>query len=85
MSHQLIVSVLIWPVLSGVVTFVFRKHSAEEYARLPAIVANALRLISAVGFDSPYLLSVIGKWLGVNVPPEPPSTDPEGFGKAGHK
>lgn len=64
-SHQTVVSLLIWPVFSAFVTWVFRKHSADEFARLPRPIAVVVELVSGLGVDSPYLLETLGNLFGV--------------------
>lgn len=60
--------VLIWPVFTAFVTFLFRKHSADEYARLPAWLGHVMRFCEATGIDSGAVVTMFARLFGI-IPP----------------
>lgn len=84
-AHPVIFAVVIWPLVTGIVTSVLRKPTAEEYARMNPRVAALRRFIAAIGLDVPKVLETIH--LGVtgrsptdakrdDVPPTPRNVPP---------
>lgn len=50
-SHPVLFSALVWPLLTAMVTALFKPRTPEEYAALPPKLAAFLRLIAALGLD----------------------------------
>lgn len=55
---------IFWPLVTGIVTGLFKPRSAEEYAKIAAVsprLAGFLRLVGAIGFDFPKMLEAVGQ------------------------
>lgn len=50
-SHPALFAALVWPLLTAIVTAMFKPRTPEEYAALPPKLAAFLRLIAALGLD----------------------------------
>ena len=50
-AHPALFSVLVWPLLTAIITAVFKPRTPEEYDALPPRVAAALKLVAALGLD----------------------------------
>lgn len=50
-SHPVLFSALVWPLITAIVTALFKPRTPEEYAALPPRLAAFLRLIAALGLD----------------------------------
>lgn len=72
-SNPLAFSLLVWPLLSALVTGAFGAFghlSEDDYARLPKALAFALRLFASSGVDAPAVLKLLWGLFG-KVPPLP--------------
>lgn len=60
-AHPLLWQLGALPLVTALVTWVFKPRSPEQYAALPPRVAATLKLIAAVGWDAPKILEAIGQ------------------------
>jgi hypothetical protein len=57
--HPLIFTMIIWPAVTGLATWLFKPRTAEQYAAMPARVGAFLKLLGSLGLDVPKLLEAI--------------------------
>ena len=72
-AHPVFASMVVWPLITALVTLLFKPRSPEEYAALAVNhprVAQFLRLVGALGIDLPKVLQVLGD-LSKRVPKAP--------------
>jgi hypothetical protein len=50
-AHPDLVSVVLWPLITALVTALFKPRSPEEYEAMPPRVAAGLKLLAALGVD----------------------------------
>ncbi len=60
-AHPQLCAAVIWPVVTGVLTALFKPRSPEEYARLPPRLAAFIKLVAALGLDFPKMLEASGQ------------------------
>lgn len=70
-ANPLLFTVVVWPLVSAIVTTILRKPTAEEYARMNPRVAALRRFIAAIGLDAPKALETIRLFLSGGVPGVP--------------
>lgn len=58
-DNPVLFATVIWPLVTGIVTAVFRPRTPEEYAAMPPRVAAVIRFICAIGLDVPKALETI--------------------------
>ena len=73
-AHPETMALVVWPVLTALVTFLFKPRTAEDYAKLPPRVAGVLRLVGALGLDVPNVLNAVRAIA--SAPPPPPPRGP---------
>lgn len=71
-AHPTTFALVVWPLITAIVTWLFKPRTAADYAKLPPKVAGLLRLIGALGFDVPNVLKALRALFG-NAPPAPPA------------
>lgn len=62
-AHPVFASVVFWPLVTALVTLLFKPRTPEEYAALAVNhprLAQLLRLVGALGIDLPKVLQVLG-------------------------
>ncbi len=62
-AHPVFASLIFWPVITALVTWLFKKRTPEEFAEMAKESprkAQFLRLIGALGIDVPKVLQVLG-------------------------
>jgi hypothetical protein len=52
---------ILWPLLTALVTILFKPRTDDEYAKLPPRVAAFLKLVAALGLDVPKVLEALGQ------------------------
>lgn len=57
--HAVLMSVVIWPLLTAIATALFKPRTPEQYAELPPRLAAFLKLVGAIGLDVPNLLEAV--------------------------
>lgn len=73
-AHPELMAAIIWPLVTALVTFLFKPRSAEEYASLPPRVAAALKLVAALGLDPVKAIEAAKQIVaGPTKPPKGPS------------
>lgn len=80
-AHPTIFALVIMPIIGAIVSWLGKPRTVEEFARMPYLLAQALRLWSAVFPDPNKVLKVIGEVLTRSkdaptkpkLPPDPPS------------
>lgn len=81
-SHPEFMAAIVWPLLTALVTAIFKPRSAEEYSALPPKVAAALKLLAALGLDAPKVIEaakeIVAKKPAPALPPAPPEQDRQG-------
>lgn len=60
-AHPLLWQLGVLPLVTALVTWVFKPLTPEQYAALPPRVAAALKLVAAIGWDSPKIFEAIGQ------------------------
>lgn len=60
-AHQLLWQLGALPLVTALVTWLFKPRSPEQYAALPPRVAAFLKLVAAIGWDAPKILEAIGQ------------------------
>lgn len=78
-ANPTLFALVVWPLITGVVTAIFRKPTAEEYAAMNPRWAAFRRLIGAIGLDVPKALETVRLVLTGGKPddaPKPPSLPP---------
>jgi hypothetical protein len=55
-KNPVLFTMVIWPVVTGIVTWLFKPRSPEQYAAMPARLGAVLKLIAAFGLDAPRVL-----------------------------
>ncbi len=62
--HQVLMSVVIYPLLTALLTAVAKPRTPEEYSALPPRLAAFLKLVGALGLDVPNAIEAIKQ--GIN-------------------
>lgn len=78
--HQALIGLLIvlWPLISGVVNWIFKPRTHEQYLAMPHRVAGFLEFFASAGFDPRGALSGAYKLLtGLSKAPPPPPPPPQ--------
>lgn len=79
-QNPVLFSVVVWPLVTAIVTAFFRKRTAEEYAAMPPRLAAFMRFVGAIGFDAPKALETVRLMVTGGVPsdakPKPPPKPP---------
>lgn len=70
-NNPVFFTLVVWPIITGIVTSIFRKPTAEEYAQMSPRWAAFRRFIAAIGLDIPKTLETVRLFL-TNSPPPPP-------------
>ncbi len=70
-SHPLTFGLVVWPVLTGAVSWAFKPRTPDEYKSMPRWLAEGLRLLAAAGLDVPKIMSIVAS-LFQRRPPGPP-------------
>ena len=60
-AHPLVWQLALYPLLTAVVTWLFKPRTPEQYAALPPRVAAFLKLVGALGFDAPKIIEAIAQ------------------------
>lgn len=60
-AHPLVWQLAMYPLLTAVVTWLFKPRTPEQYAALPPRVAAFLKLVAAVGFDAPKIIEAVSQ------------------------
>lgn len=74
-ANPVLFSVVVWPLVTAIITGLFRKRTAEEYAAMPPRVAAFMRFIGAIGFDAPKALETVRLLVTGGVPADAPKKD----------
>jgi hypothetical protein len=61
-SHQTLIA-LAWPILTAILTGIFKPRSPEAYDKMPPRVAAFFKLLGALGLDVPNTIEAIGQAL----------------------
>jgi len=69
-DHPAFTALIGWPILSGLLTWLFKPRTPAEYAALPPWVADALILVAKAGVDVPGIRIYLRRLL--KLPPELP-------------
>lgn len=57
--HAVLMSVVVWPVVTALATALFKPRTPEEYSKLPPRLAAFLKLVGAIGFDVPNMIEAV--------------------------
>lgn len=57
--HPLLFTMVIWPSVTGVATWLFKPRTPEQYAAMNPRVAAGLKLLGSLGLDMPKVLEAI--------------------------
>lgn len=58
-ANPVLFTVVLWPVVSGLVTALFKSRTPEEYAAMNPRVAAVLKLVGSLGLDVPNMLNAL--------------------------
>lgn len=58
-AHPLVMSMVVWPALTGVISWATRKRTEAEYQAMHPRIGAALRLVGALGLDVPKTVRAI--------------------------
>lgn len=72
-ANPVLFTLIIWPAVTGLITAIARKRTAEEYAAMPPRLAAVLRFIGAVGLDLPKMLQTARLVITGGVPADAPA------------
>jgi len=67
-AHPALFVAVLWPIVSAIITTVFRKRTVAELAELPPRVASFLKFTMAFGIDVPRTLDAIYGIVKARVP-----------------
>jgi hypothetical protein len=85
-AHPMFYAVFVWPLLSAVVSWVFKPRTTDEYAAMNPRLASVLRLVGALGIDPAKALQAIAGIFGspqkftvvtLKTPPSEPPKEPK--------
>lgn len=65
--NPVVFSIVIWPVLTGIVTFFFKPRTPEEYAAMNPRWAAFLKMLGGSGIDAPNILNGLKQFLTKDV------------------
>lgn len=68
-KNPLLFTMVIWPTITGLVTWLFKPRTPEQYAAMNTYVAGLLKLLSSLGLDVPKLLEAIKQLLKPDAAP----------------
>lgn len=77
-AHPAFYALVVWPLFSALVSWLFKPRTTEDYASMNPRLASALRLVGALGLDPAKALQAIAGIFGkpqtftVVTPPEAP-------------
>jgi len=60
-AHPEFMAVVVWPIVTAIVTALFKPKTPEAYAKLPPRLAALLQLIGAIGLDAGKAVSILKK------------------------
>lgn len=69
-AHPVILTAVVWPLLTALLTSVFHSRSPEEYAAKNPRVAAFWKLVAAVGVDVPKVIDALGIIVAGTTPKE---------------
>lgn len=58
-QHAVLMSVVVWPLLTALVSGLFKPRTPEAYAELPPRLAAFLKLVGALGLDVPNVIEAV--------------------------
>ncbi len=54
-AHPSVLHLIVWPLMSGFITWLFKPRTPAEYERMPVRVSGFLKLVGSLGVDVPNL------------------------------
>jgi len=54
--HPVLFQLVIWPAITGLITWLFKPRTPEQYAAMNPRIAALLKLVGSLGLDIPKLL-----------------------------
>ncbi len=73
LAHPELCAALLWPLVSAILTALFKPRTPEQYAAMPPRLAAALQLLGALGLDPVKATIAIKKIFAGTKPPGPPA------------
>ena len=61
--HPVLFTLVIWPVISGAITWVLKPRTPAQYAAMNPYLAAALKFISGFGLDAPHVVESVYEFL----------------------
>jgi hypothetical protein len=66
-KNPVLFSLIIWPLLTGIITWLFKPRTAEQYAAMNPKIAAVLKFLGSTGWDVPHMLDAIYELLNKGV------------------
>lgn len=60
-AHPTFWQLILYPLLTAIITWALKPRTPEEYSALPPRVAAALKFIAAIGFDAPKAIKALSQ------------------------
>lgn len=67
-KNPVLFSMVLWPLVTGLVTWLFKPRTPEQYAAMPSFIRSVLKLLGALGLDAPHVLEGIKELLKLPAP-----------------